>query len=612
MTTETQEPDPSFEALLDFVRDARGFDYTEYKRPGLVRRFRKRMDELGLNEYEEYRQRLEADPDEFAQLLNMILINVTGFFRDPETWAYLQEIVIPRLLERAGESSPIRVWSAGCASGEEPYTVAMLLFEALGDDAFRRRVKIYATDLDEEELAEARQALYAPKQIADVPEELRERYFQPVNHMLAFRSDARRAVVFGKNDLLQDAPISRVDLLVSRNTLMYFAPSAQERILANFYFSLNGEGFLVLGKAEALQSRTSLFVAYDLKRRVFVKNPDATPLRRRPPSERAEEAAQASPLRDVAFEQAPRAELIVDLDGSVQAVNHVARGMFGLRRRDVGRPLAELDISYRPVELRSLIDRVHTDRRPFAQDVDWTTPGGERRYLNVQVTPLVTREGELGGISVSFADITRHRALHSELEQARRDLETAYEELQSTVEELETTNEELQSTNEELETTNEELQSTNEELETMNEELQSTNEELETMNDELRDRTDESLRVNAFLGTILGSIQQPVIVVDRDLRITAWSTAATELLGLREDEAVGEHLLDLDIGLPFGELRTPVRGVLSGDEESAQLGLSGHNRRGRPIVATATFAPLRGHEGAVEGAIVLLSAESPG
>jgi two-component system CheB/CheR fusion protein len=146
----------------------------------------------------------------------------------------------------------------------------------------------------------------------------------------------------------------------------------------------------------------------------------------------------------------------------------------------------------------------------------------------------------------------------------------------------------------------------------MNEELQSTNEELETMNDELRDRTDESLRVNAFLATILGSIQQPVIVVDRDLRITAWSTAATELLGLREDEAIGEHLLDLDIGLPFARLRTPVRGVLAGDEESAQLELSGHNRRGRPIAATATFAPLRGHEGAVEGAIVLLSAESQG
>lgn len=130
------------------------------------------------------------------------------------------------------------------------------------------------------------------------------------------------------------------------------------------------------------------------------------------------------------------------------------------------------------------------------------------------------------------------------------------------------------------------------------------------MNDDLRDRTDESLRVNAFLATILGSIQQPVIVVDRDLRITAWSRAATELLGLREDEAIGEHLLDLDIGLPFAVLRTPVRAVLAGDEESVQLELTGHDRRGRPIVATATFAPLRGHDGEIEGVIVLLSAES--
>ena len=244
--------------------------------------------------------------------------------------------------------------------------------------------------------------------------------------MLRVPDDVRRAVIFGRNDLLQDAPISRVDLLVSRNTLMYFAPSAQERILANFYFSLSREGFLCLGKAEALQSRTSLFVAYDLKRRVFVKNPDATPLRRRPARERsADEAAQVSPLRDVAFEQAPRAELILDLDGSVQAVNHVARGMFGLRRRDIGRPLGELEVWYWGVLLGSLIDQVQTDRRPFAQDVDWTTPGGESRYLNVQVTPLVTREGELGGISVSFADITRHRALHSALERHDRALDSA-------------------------------------------------------------------------------------------------------------------------------------------------------------------------------------------
>ena len=387
----------------------------------------------------------------------------------------------------------------------------MLLCEALGAEAYRRRVKIYATDLDEEELAEARLALYTPKQLADVPEDLRERYFQPFNHVLVFRNDARRAVVFGKNDLLHDAPISRVDLLVSRNTLMYFAPSAQERILANFYFSLNRGRLPRARQGRGAPEPHEPVRPYDLKRRVFVKNPDATPpAARRPPRERsADETPRPAPLARRRLRAVRRgAELIVDLDGLVQASTTRRAGCSasGARRRAA----AQRSRGLVPAGRAAVADR-RVARRPAPDRPGRRLDDARRREPLSQRAgdPLVTREGELGGISVSFADITRHRALHSELEQARRELETAYEELQSTVEELETTNEELQSTNEELETTNEELQSTNEELETMNEELQSTNEELETMNDELRDRTDESLRINAFLATILGSIQQP-------------------------------------------------------------------------------------------------------
>jgi two-component system CheB/CheR fusion protein len=213
-------------------------------------------------------------------------------------------------------------------------------------------------------------------------------------------------------------------------------------------------------------------------------------------------------------------------------------------------------------------------------------------------------------VIVTFVDSTEHRALEEGLERARRELETAYEELQSTVEELETTNEELQSTNEELETTNEELQSTNEELETMNEELQSTNEELETMNDELRDRTDETLQANSFLGSVLSSIHQGVIVVDRGLQVVAWSRRATELWGLRDDEVEGEHLLNLDIGLPVQRLRDPIRRVISG-EEAPVLELEGHDRRGKPVQVRISFAPLQNRPDAEEpdGAILLVSSE---
>jgi two-component system, chemotaxis family, CheB/CheR fusion protein len=606
----TTDVDPQFENLLEFVRDARGFDWSGYRRPSLMRRFEKRLLAVGAPDFQAYHIYLAEHPDEFMELFNTILINVTGFFRDRETWDLVAEKVIPELVGRAGAEGPIRVWSAGCASGEEPYTVAMLLCEALGEEAFRERVKIYATDIDDEALAEAREATYTRHQLSAVPGELVERYFTQSNSSFAFRGDLRRIVIFGRNDLHQDPPISRVDLLVSRNTLMYFSPPVQERILANFYFALSRGGYLVVGKAEALQSRTKLFVPFDLKRRIFVKDGSLEPTLQ-PMRARAREPLRIEglPLGDTAFEHAPIAQLVVSPDNNVAALNHAARSMFGLKSKDIGRPLQDLEISYKPLDLRSLIDEVRKGRRLVStKDVTWNEENGEKRRLDVQVAPLSDRDGGILGISVAFVDVTGHHQLQEGLERATRELETAYEELQSTVEELETTNEELQSTNEELETTNEELQSSNEELETMNEELQSTNEELETMNDELRDRTDEALRANSFLASVLASIHQSVVVVDGQLRVTGWSRAAFELWGVREDEVSGEHFLNLDIGIPVGDLRDPIRAVLAG-AAGEQVVLDGHDRRGRPVRCTVSLGPLYGADDDLLGAIMVMSAE---
>jgi two-component system CheB/CheR fusion protein len=284
--------------------------------------------------------------------------------------------------------------------------------------------------------------------------------------------------------------------------------------------------------------------------------------------------------------------------------------MFALKSGDVGKPLQDLEISYKPVELRSMIEQVRNERRPVTtKEIEWRPDNGDLRFLDVQVAPLTSLTGEFIGVSITFTDVSRYRSLHEDLERARRDLETAYEELQSTVEELETTNEELQSTNEELETTNEELQSTNEELETMNEELQSTNEELEAMNDELRDRTDDALHANAFLSSILSSVEQAVIVVDTDLRVTKWSLAASELWGLREDEVEGQHLLNLDIGVPVGELRGPIRQVLAGSSQEP-VRLEGHNRRGQPVETEVSFAQLRSHLDENQGVILIMTADN--
>jgi two-component system CheB/CheR fusion protein len=607
-------PDPRFEQLLEFVRDERGFDYTGYRRPTLTRRFEKRMQTVGAADWDEYRTYLSEHPEEFVELFNTILINVTGFFRDAETWEVVANEVIPRLLDEREPDASLRVWSAGCASGEEPYTVAMLLAETLGEEGFRRRVKIYATDVDDDALAEAREASFTAKQLEKVPLELRERYFQPSRHGFAFRNDLRRAVIFGRNDLHRDPPISRVDLLVSRNTLMYFGSELQQRILANFYFALNRRGFLVVGKAEALQSGRNFFVPYNLKRRVFMKDGSteaAFRVPRLPPALVDSEAAPA--LGDAAFEHAPTAQIVVDKENRVAGINQAARTLFSLRQRDVGRALQDLELSYRPLELRSLIDQVRNDHTSLVRHgVRWQGEG-EPRALDVQLDPLALPGERFAGVIVTYADMTEHRALEENLERAKRELETAYEELQSTVEELETTNEELQSTNEELETTNEELQSTNEELETMNEELQSTNEELETMNDEFRERTDETLQANSFLAAVLSGIQQGVVVVDRTLRVLAWSSRATDLWGLRDDEVEGESLLNLDIGIPLQRVRDPIRRVIAG-ERVADVELEGHDRRGKPVRVRIEVAPLEtlpGAEGPA-GAILLVSAERTG
>jgi two-component system CheB/CheR fusion protein len=611
-------PDPDFESLLAFVRDNRGFDYTGYKRPTLMRRFQKRMDTVGAQSYAAYREYLEREPDEFADLFDAILINVTGFFRDPAAWEYVAENVVPEILQQRARGDPIRIWSAGCATGSEAYTIAILFAEAMGADDFRDRVKVYATDVDDDALAYARHASYTAKEVGGVPEELRERYFRPNDKHYFFRGDVRRSVIFGRNDLLQDPPISRVDLLVSRNTLMYFAQEAQDRILNNFFFALQPRGYLMFGKAEALHSRTTLFEPLDLKRRVFVKNhglyieprmiSPAPAVDRRP----AAEVAAGPPARETAFEQAPLAQLVVDPQGRLAAVNHAARSMFRLKASDVNRPFRDLEISYKPVELRSLIELVEGEGRPvLRKDATLQVDDGEARHLDVEISPLVSQAGAQFGVIVSFVDITIHRALELDLEHARRELETAYEELQSTVEELETTNEELQSTNEELETTNEELQSTNEELETMNEELHSTNEELEAMNDEMSERTDDTISANAFLISVLSSVPQGVVVVDRDLRVVAWSQAAAEAWGLHEDEVRGEHLLNLDIGIPATELRDPIRKILA-DEQQEEVVLRGHNRRGQPVDCTISFAPLLGPQDAVQGAILLMTLERLG
>jgi two-component system CheB/CheR fusion protein len=479
-------PDARFESLLDYLKRSRGFDFSGYKRSSLMRRVEKRMQAVRVKDFVDYQDFLEVHPEEFPQLFNTILINVTSFFRDETAWDSLAREFVPRILAQKQAREPLRVWDAGCASGEEAYTLAIVLCEALGPGPFQERVKIYATDVDEEALAQARQACYTAKQLEGLRPAFRQKYFEVAKDRLVFKADLRRSIIFGRHDLIGDAPISRLDLLVCRNTLMYLNAETQGRILARFHFALNDSGFLFLGRAEMLLTHAQLFQPVDLKSRVFVKAAKAETRERllllaeTGDTESVDDLGRHLRLREIALDANSVAQVVADANGVLAFVNEQARLLFGLTQHDVGRALQELEISYRPVELRSLIEQAYADRQRVRQSgVGKRTGNDEVRYYDLQVTPLYDNGAALG-VNICFSDVTRYRRLEEELHRSQQDLETSNHELQSAQEELEATNEELQSSNEELETTNEELQSSNEELETMNEELHSTNEELQT------------------------------------------------------------------------------------------------------------------------------------
>jgi two-component system CheB/CheR fusion protein len=582
------------EELLQFLRDRHGSDFTGYKRPSLTRRIRRRMEAVGANSYASYRMVLDDRSDELDALFNAILVNVTSFFRDSEAWGFLAEHVVPSILREAQRSDQVRIWSAGCASGEEPFSLAMLFAEAMGLDDYCRRAKVYATDWDEDALAGARRAHYPEEAIASMPEALRGKYFTIDNGRAALHGALRRSVIFGRHDLVEDSPISRIDLLVCRNTMMYFDIATQAQILARFHFALKDRGYLFLGRAEMLVAHGHAFAPLDLPHRVFTK---AVSGRRPRPAPRsvANAGTQRVPAHtralDFALAQAPTAQVVLDGANRLLSFNRAAAAMHQLGESDVGKLLQDLEVSYRPADLRSLVDRAREAPGSTTRtSVSRMLPDGTMQMLEVAVDALF-EHGSVVATSITFADVTKEHLLQDNLQKFSQNLETAYEELQSANEELETTNEELHSANEELETTNEELQAANEEMETINEELRSTNDELETTNETLRGRETDLARANTFLAAILGSLHAGVAVVDHGGRILVWNDRAAELWGVRADEVTDTPLASLDIGLPVGELTAPIADALR-TGESQETTLAAVNRRGRAIRCHVTINPM--------------------
>jgi len=559
--------------ILDRIRDTHNLDFHNYKRPTLHRRIERRMAERKCRSAADYLRLLEHDATEYDALVDSMLIKVTTFFRDPEVWEELSRKVIPRMLSEKRPGEEIRVWCAGCATGEEAFTAAILLGEAMGAAFHNQDVKIFGTDLDESAIAFARRGVYPHDRVKAVPETLIKSWFVRDTGGWAVRNELRRSVVFGVNNLVSDPPISRLDLLICRNVFIYLDTALQRRVLTRFDYAVRRHGILVLGKSELIPFAAKLFEPVDLHRRIYRKNGErdfVPPSRKRVFSlleqesmARAAEAGGADLPAADSFHRDALASMRTPVittapDGAVLVWNAAAAAMWGRGEDEViGKKLVALALPGLSGDL--LIEKtaaVREGRSELERSTSVVTRPSDQRALQlaVEVTPLRDPAGEMAGLLYVAYDVTAFRELEAELRKANEErqsaleeLQTSNEELQSANEEMETTNEELQSANEELQTTNEELQSTNEELETTNEELQSTNAELDATNRELAQRTEEMNAVGHVQRTIIRTLSAAVVVLDEEGRVQAWNLAAERLLGISEDEALGQLLWTLHI-----------------------------------------------------------------
>jgi two-component system CheB/CheR fusion protein len=531
--------------ILDLVSRHASIDFQSYKPATITRRIHRRMAALGLSNVQEYQEYLGAHRDEIGELARSFLIKVTEFFRDPEAFEFLRRDVLPGVLEAArARGRVLRVWSAGCATGEEAYSLALLVREMLGDAIEEWSVRVFATDLDDAAVNFARRGVYPANVLRFVPDEQKDRYFDRLGGGFRVSKPLRQSVIFGQQDLARGAPFPRIDLVVCRNLLIYLKPELQQDLLDLFAYALHQTGgYLFLGKAETARPARGSFDLVNKRWKIYrcVSGPMAMPVGSRPaaPVERARPVPVEAVARDgggpgpetsldivhlrrlneLVLRHLPTGVVLLDRNYRILSLNATARRLLGVHE-----PVAEQDFLHAVRALpyaavRDAVDRALRDKTPHTvPELAMDGPGAEPRFVTLQVAPVHT--AEMDSVVLSVTDATeivnlkrQYQTAHAEqrrlvedldkvntrLKQSNDELQEANEELQGANEELLLAQEELQATNEEFEATNEELQATNEELETNNEELQATNEELEATNEELTARTGELQEITNLL-----------------------------------------------------------------------------------------------------------------
>ncbi|WP_433928161.1 chemotaxis protein CheB [Sorangium cellulosum] len=555
------QQDP-YHSILSFLEKASRVNFAQYKQSTVRRRIERRVIATRCESIEAYADYLRVRPEEGRLLFQDILISVTSFFRDEPSFKSLAAAVTERIdPKRTGDS--LRAWVVGCATGEEAYSIAILIFEALAKANKQLNVQIFATDIDEQAMSVARKGLYQKASVADIPPRLRSRYFDEQDQWFKVKDYVRDAIVFARHDVAQDPPFLKLDLVSCRNVLIYFNSHLQEHTLRTFHFAMDTQGVLFLGKSESATTVSDLFELTDKNAKIFVRSAKKGDL---PRSYSRQEFNRESALITKDRQSTTALDHFTSLvngfapDSVLVGEDHRVRHVFGSANRYLHFPKGEPTVTIQKLlpsdvalEVAALLQRAQRSGHAARGDQRHTfVVDREERRIQLTVVPLSSDGQSEFIVCFSHAPYDAPRPVKTPAgtsrlapeEQVRRleqELAAAREHLQTVIEEHDTASEELQALNEELQSSNEELQSTNEELETTNEELQSANEELTTLNQEINVKSSELLTLNQRLVAIQNAIAYPLLVVDKNLRLTDYNPASRHLFRISEVDR-GQHI----------------------------------------------------------------------
>jgi two-component system CheB/CheR fusion protein len=571
--------------IFDLVRQETGHDFSDYKNATIRRRIGRRMAVNQITELDAYVRYLERTPAEVRTLFREFLIGVTHFFRDAEAFEALEKQVIPELFKGHTPGDPVRVWVAGCSTGEESYSIAILLQEQIARLGVEHEVQIFASDIDAEAVAIARRGVYPKSIAADVSAERLERFFFEQEENYEVRPEIRGLIIFAEQSFVKDPPFSHLDLISCRNVLIYLNTELQQRVIPLFHYALKPEGYLFLGTADGLGRQSELFQTVDQKWNILradgSQRQGKTPERRGfvlpPLIGRTQRSSRARTRADVPVQDYVLRFLLEHYTPAGVLVNEEGRVLYfhGRTGKYLEPSAGEAALDLLPmareglrIPLTAALHRAFHSEEPIIYERVRVKTNDHEQFVRLTIRPFTEHPKEAPLALVLFEDVEEPEspvetvdATDARVRELEHELSSTREYLETTIEELEVTNEELQSTNEELQSSNEELQSSNEELETAKEELQSVNEELMTVNAEVQDKNEALKVANAAFRSVFASSRLAVIFLDKDLEILRFSSRARELINLRESD-LGRPLEDLSMKLPSEDVIADAERIL--------------------------------------------------